>query len=168
MNPSHNPSLDQNQFWCIWTKKKSKIPPPCQIKKIMFFFLRHIMEFLKHLLTRFRPKKRLIILITYYSQYSCKKNQEKNQKNHTVFIATKAKFIWVSIFFHEHIFLLWEFLLLKKLEIQKTKTTFVITVLKVVYKVVLVYSISNFFINKISQERKMCSWKKYLPMWIQL
>ena len=47
------------------------------------------MEFRKHLLTKFRPKKRLIILITYYSQYSCKKNQEKNQKNHTVFIATK-------------------------------------------------------------------------------
>ena len=37
----------------------------------------------------FRPKKRLIILITYYSQYSCKKNQEENQKNHIVFIATK-------------------------------------------------------------------------------
>ena len=72
-------------------RKKSKIPPPCQIKKIMFFFLRHIMEFLKHLLTKFRPKKRLIILITYYSQYSCKKNQEKNQKNHTVFIATKVE-----------------------------------------------------------------------------
>lgn len=90
MNPSHDPSLDQNQFWCIWTKeKKIKNPTPCQIKKIMFFFLRHIMEFCKHLLTKFRPKKRLIILITYYSQYSCKKNQEKNQKNHTVFIATK-------------------------------------------------------------------------------
>ena len=72
-------------------RKKSKIPPPCQIKKIMFFFLRHIMEFWKHLLTKSRPKKRLIILITYYSQYSCKKNQEKNQKNHTVFIATKVE-----------------------------------------------------------------------------
>lgn len=88
MNPSHDPSLDQNQFWCIWTKEK-KIPPPCQTKKNHVFFLRHIMEFWKHLLKKFRPKKRLIILITYYSQYSCKKNQEENQKNHTVFIATK-------------------------------------------------------------------------------
>jgi hypothetical protein len=88
LNPSHDPSLDQNQFWCIWTKE-IKNPTPCQIKKNHVFFLRHIMEFCKHLLTKFRPKKRLIILITYYSQYSCKKNQEKNQKNHTVFIATK-------------------------------------------------------------------------------
>ena len=33
---------------------------------------------------------------------------------------------------------------------------------------ILVFSISNFFINKISKGRKMYSWKKYLPMWIQL
>lgn len=71
-------------------KKNQEIPTPCQTKKNHVFFLRHIMEFWKLLLTKFRPKKRLIILITYYSQYSCKKNQEKKtQKNHTVFIATK-------------------------------------------------------------------------------
>ena len=52
-------------------------------------------------------------------------------------------------------FLLWEFLLVKKSEIEKTKTTFIISVLKVVYQVVLVFSKSNFFINKNSQGRKL-------------
>ena len=47
--------------------------------------------------------------------------------------SSKAKFTEVSTFFHEHIFLPWEFLLIKKLEIEKTKTTFIISVLKVVY-----------------------------------
>ena len=41
------------------------------------------------------------------------------------------------------------------MEIEKTKTTFVVLVLKVVYEVVLVLSISNFFINKISQVGNM-------------
>ena len=68
----------------------------------------------------------------------------------------KAKFRQVSTFFHEHIFLPWEFLLIKKLEIEKTKTTFVISVLKVVYKVVLVFfKFFNFFINKNSKGRKL-------------
>ena len=39
-------------------------------------------------------------------------------------------------------------LVMKKLEIKKTKSTFIISVLKVVYWVVLVFSISHFFINK--------------------
>ena len=44
----------------------------------------------------------------------------------------------------------------KKLEIEKTKkTTFITSVLKVVYWVVLVFSISNFFI----QERKLSAKK---------
>ena len=47
-----------------------------------------------------------------------------------------------------------ELLLMKKLEIEKTKPTFIISVLKVEYWVVLVSSISNFFINKISQANK--------------
>ena len=38
--------------------------------------------------------------------------------------------------------------IVKKLEIEKTKTTFIISVLKVVYLVVLVFWISNFFTNK--------------------
>ena len=37
---------------------------------------------------------------------------------------------------------------MKKFEIEKTKLTFFISVLKVEYEVVLVSSISNFFTNK--------------------
>ena len=56
----------------------------------------------------------------------------------------------------------------KKLEIEKTKTTLIISVLKVVYYVVLVFSISNFFISKNSQGRKLSATKKYLLAVIQL
>ena len=45
------------------------------------------------------------------------------------------------------------------MEIKKTKTTFITSVLKVVYWVVLVFSISNFFINKNSQRRKLSAKK---------
>ena len=48
-------------------------------------------------------------------------------------IFTKAEFTPVSTFFYEHIFLRWEILIIKKLEIEKTKTTFIISVLKDVY-----------------------------------
>ena len=41
------------------------------------------------------------------------------------------------------------------LEIEKTKTTFIISILEVVYQVVLVFSITNFFIIKNSQGRKL-------------
>ena len=47
----------------------------------------------------------------------------------------------------------------KKLEIEKTKPTFIISVLKVEYLVVLVSSIANFFSNKISRANK-CMRKK--------
>ena len=47
-----------------------------------------------------------------------------------------------------------ELFLMKKLEIEKTKPTFIISVLKVEYQVVLVSSISNFFINKMSLANK--------------
>ena len=43
----------------------------------------------------------------------------------------------------------------KRLEIKKTKTTFITSVLKVEYFVVLVLSISNYFNNKNSQRRKL-------------
>ena len=43
---------------------------------------------------------------------------------------------------------------MKKLEIEKTKPTFIISVLKVEYQVVLVSSISNFFSNKMSLANK--------------
>jgi hypothetical protein len=45
------------------------------------------------------------------------------------------------------------------LEIQKTKTTFNISVLKVIFWMVLVFWISNFSINKDSQGRKFCAKK---------
>ena len=56
-------------------------------------------------------------------------------------------------------FLPWEFLL-KKLEIEKTETTFIISVLKVVCQVVLgFFNLSNLFINKNSQGRKLSAKK---------
>ena len=46
---------------------------------------------------------------------------------------------------------------MKKLEIEKTKPTFIISVLKIEYYVVLVSSISNIFTNKTSLADKwMC------------
>ena len=63
---------------------------------------------------------------------------------------SNIKKIVVGIFKKNFIFF---FLLIKKLEIEKTKLTFVISVLKVVCYVGLVFSNSNFFINKISQGR---------------
>ena len=52
-------------------------------------------------------------------------------------------------------FLPWEFLLGKKLEIEKTKTTKYTTFKTDIIKVVLVFLISNFFTNKNSQGRKL-------------
>jgi hypothetical protein len=45
-------------------------------------------------------------------------------------------------------------LVMKKLEIEKTEPTFIISVLKVVSMLVLVSSISNFFTNKTSMANK--------------
>ena len=56
-------------------------------------------------------------------------------------------------------FLPWEVLLIKKLEIEKTKPTFIISVLKVLHLVVLVFSIYNFFSNK-NRERNLFVKKK--------
>ena len=46
---------------------------------------------------------------------------------------------------------------MKKLEIEKTKPTFTISVLKVEYLVVLISFISNFFTNKTSLANKWMS-----------
>ena len=46
---------------------------------------------------------------------------------------------------------------MKKLEIKKTKPTFIISVLKFEYYVVLVSSVSNFFTNKTSLANKWTS-----------
>ena len=55
------------------------------------------------------------------------------------------------------------FLLIKKLEIEKSKTTINISVLKVeIIKVVLVYSISNFFTNKNLRGKNNFCQKIYL------
>ena len=52
-------------------------------------------------------------------------------------------------------FLPWEFLLVKKLEIEKTKTTKYSTFKTDIIKVVLVILISNLFTNENSQGRKL-------------
>ena len=46
---------------------------------------------------------------------------------------------------------------MKKLEIEKTKPTFIISILKFEYQVVLVSSISNFFTNKTSLAKEWMS-----------
>ena len=46
-------------------------------------------------------------------------------------------------------------LAMKKLDIEKTKPTLIISVLKIEYKVVLVSSISNYFTNKTSLANKL-------------
>jgi hypothetical protein len=66
----------------------------------------------------------------------------------------KAELLLEGIFFALN-FLPWEFLLVKKLEIGKTKTTQYTTFKTDMIKVVLVFSISNFFTNKNSQVRKL-------------
>ena len=58
---------------------------------------------------------------------------------------TKTRFAQVGIFSALNWFA-WDILLVKKLEIEKAKTTFIVSVLKVVYLMVLVFSIPNFFI----------------------
>ena len=55
---------------------------------------------------------------------------------------------------------------MKKLEIEKTKPTFIISFLKVEYKVVLIASISNCSINKMSLANKWM--KKKIPPEIQI
>jgi hypothetical protein len=52
-------------------------------------------------------------------------------------------------------------LLMKKLEIEKTKSTFIISVLKVEYYVALLSWIFNFFINKIALANKWM--RKIIP-----
>ena len=66
------------------------------------------------------------------------------------------KLLQEGIFFLTHLFAR-DVLVMKKLEIEKTKPTFIISVLKVEYLVVLVSSISNFFTNKTSLANKWMS-----------
>ena len=66
----------------------------------------------------------------------------------------KAELPLEGIFFPLY-FLPWEFLIVKKLEIGKTKTTKYTTFKTDIIKVVLVFSISNFFTNENTQGRKL-------------
>ena len=69
-------------------------------------------------------------------------------------VCTKAELPLEGIFFALN-FLPWESLLVKKLEIEKTKTTKYTTFKTDIIKVVLVFSISKFFTNENSQGRKL-------------
>ena len=71
-------------------------------------------------------------------------------------ILFKAKLLQEGIFFLINLFVR-DVLVMKKLEIEKTKPTFIISVLKVEYQVVLVSSISNFFTNKTLLANKWMS-----------
>jgi hypothetical protein len=57
----------------------------------------------------------------------------------------KAEFTLVGNFFHEHSFLPWEILLIKKLDIEKTKTTQYTTFKTDITKVVLVFLFPPFY-----------------------
>ena len=69
---------------------------------------------------------------------------------------TKAELLQEGIFFLIHLFAR-DVLVMKKLEIEKNKPTFIISVLKVEYWVVLVSWISNFFTDKTSLANKWMS-----------
>ena len=73
-----------------------------------------------------------------------------------------------QVLFSRTDFLPWEFLLVKKSEFDKPKPIQYTTFKTDIIKGVLVFSISNFFINKNSQGRKSVREKKYLLLQIQL
>ena len=77
-------------------------------------------------------------------------NEEDRKVHHCLSaysrLPNKAKLLQEGIFFLIHLFAR-DILIMKKLEIEKTKPTFIISVLKVEQCVVLVSSISNFFTN---------------------
>ena len=60
-----------------------------------------------------------------------------------------------KVFYFALNFLPWEILLIKKLDFEKTEATKYATFKTDIIKVVLVFSISNFFTNKNSQGRKL-------------
>ena len=81
-------------------------------------------------------------------------NFPKNQPNFCKAFCPKAELPLEGIFFASN-FLRWEFLLVKKLEIEKTKTTKYTTFKTDMIKMILVFSISNFFPNKNFQGKKL-------------
>ena len=71
-------------------------------------------------------------------------------------VLLKLNYLQEGIFILIHLFARYV-LVMKKLEIKKTKPTFIISVIKVEYQVVLVSSISNFFTDKTSLANKWMS-----------
>ena len=73
-----------------------------------------------------------------------------------------------KVFYFALNFFPWELLLIKKLDFEKTKVTLLTTFKTDIIKVVLVFLISNFSINKNSQERKYVREKRYklLQIWL--
>ena len=68
-----------------------------------------------------------------------------------IYFHNKAELLQEGIFFLIHLFAI---LVIKTLEIEKTRPTFITSDLKVEYMVVLDSSISNFFTNKTSLTNK--------------
>ena len=68
----------------------------------------------------------------------------------------KAELLKDGIFFLIHLFAK-DVLVMKKLEIEKTKPTFIISVIKEEYQLVWISSISNVFTNKSSLANKRMS-----------
>ena len=73
---------------------------------------------------------------------------------HVIFATVKANVHEKVLFFSRTGFLLWDILLIKRLDFEKTKPSQYSTFKTDITKVDLVFSISNFFIDKISQGRK--------------
>ena len=87
--------------------------------------------------------------------FICQRRFSKEKKNMKL-LQAKAELLQEGILCLIHLFAR-DVLIIKKLEIEKTKPTFIISVLKAKYYVVLVSSISNIFTNKTSLANKLMS-----------
>ena len=89
----------------------------------------------------------------------------QNQANLTFSSLTKAELLQEGIFFLLQLFAR-DVLVMKKLEIEKTKPTFIISTFKTdIIKVGLVFSISNFFIAKTSLAN---NWRSFSSSYLAL
>ena len=95
-----------------------------------------------------------LLLLSYLARAFSNFNKLQKASQNNISSPTKAELPLEGFFFSLN-FLPWEFLLVKKLEINKTKTTLYTTFKTDIIKVVLVFPISNFFTNKKSQGRKL-------------
>ena len=93
-------------------------------------------------------------MLTWVSNKNCQKLVKNSQKLANVIKVwplTEAKFAKEDSFFTKY-FLPWGLLLWKKLEIQQTKPTFGMSVLKVVFLVSLIFWFPSFISTKILKE----------------